>query len=247
MLRKKPTKLTAVLGLFLATAACAGDPDRSPEAQAVADTVNLVFHRAKWQQVPATPENHAEVIVFEQRVAFAGESALLDPEASRAIDRLLAEAKPAPGSLIRLSVAGSENGTANYDRITLQRLESVRMALSNRGYESTLADSESARVAALEAGEVGLTVTRYMAVLPECDQPQPLEPNPPRHELGFGCANAYNLGAMVADPADFARGRTLDPADAERASLTVQRYRVDDPLIDSLLLEDTRDQKPDIQ
>src|SRR5690606_35712342 len=134
-----------------------------------------------------------------------------DSTGSTAIDRLIAEAKPAPGDVIRLSVPGS-GGAESFDRMTLQRLESVRAALANRGYESALADTAVARVAALGEHEIGLTVTQTMAILPDCNQPQPLEPDPPVFERGFGCSNAYNLGLMVADPADLERGRSLDPA-----------------------------------
>lgn len=226
MLRQYRSKLTALFCLALATGSCAGDPERSPEEQAVADAVNVLFHHGKWRQVPATPENQAETIVFEQRVGFGSGTALLDRSGMSAIDRLIREADPAPGSLIRLSVAGSQDGTAAFDRMTLQRLESVRIALSNRGYESALADSAVARVAALQDDEVGLTVVKVMAILPDCNQPQPLAPDPPTFERGFGCSDAYNLGVMIADPADLARGRPLEPADAERASLSVFRYRI---------------------
>ncbi len=242
MLRTMRTKLTAFFCLSLAVAGCAGDPERAPEAQAVADVVNVVFHHGKWRQVPATPENQAEVIVFEQRVSFAAETALLDRPARQAIDRLLAEAEPAPGSLIRLSVPGIQNGTATFDRLTLQRLESVRGDLSSRGYESALADNTVARVAGLAGHEIGLTVSRMMAVLPDCDQRQPLEPDPPVFESGFGCANTYNLGVMIADPADLERGRTLDPADGERASLSIMRYRLDEADTEKLEEEDTKSQ-----
>ena len=240
MLRQHSFKLMALLCLTLATASCAGDPERSEDAQAIADAVNVVFHHGKWRQIPATPENQAETIVFEQRVTFGAETALLDSAGTAAIDRLLAEADPVPGSLVRLSVAGSQNGTATFDRMTLQRLESVRAALANRGYESALADSAVASVASLEDHEVGLTVTKVMAVLPDCNQPQPLEPDPPQFERGFGCSSAYNLGVMVADPADLEQGRPLDPADAERASLSILRYRIgeDEPLV----VEDTQAQ-----
>jgi pilus assembly protein CpaD len=236
------TKLIAAFSLALALIGCAGDPDRAPEAQAVADVVNVVFHHGKWRQIPSTPENQAEVIVFEQRVSFASETALLDRSARQAIDRLLAESDAQPGTLIRLSVPGGQQGATTFDRLTLQRLESVRSDLASRGYDSALADSAVARVGPLGDHEVGLTVSRWMAVLPDCDQPQPLEPARPSFDSGYGCANAYNLGVMVDDPADLARGRPLDPAEAERANLVIQRYRVDDPLLDTLLEEKTSKQ-----
>src|SRR3546814_12251558 len=69
MQRNLRFKLTAALSLALATAACAADPERSKEAQAIADTINVAFHHAKWRQVPAPPETKAETVAFEHRVA----------------------------------------------------------------------------------------------------------------------------------------------------------------------------------
>ncbi|MEO3429980.1 CpaD family pilus assembly lipoprotein [Pelagibius sp. CAU 1746] len=237
MLSHKKSGFTALFCLALATAGCAGDPDRDPGAQKVADAINSVFYNGKWQQVPATPENQAETIIFEQRVSFDDSAAVLDRRARRAIVRLLEEAAPNPNSLISLSVAGSGSAPATYDRLTLQRLEAVRLALSDLGYQSTLANTAEARVGALADDEVGLTVTKVMAILPDCNQPQPLEPDRPDFTRGFGCANAYNLGVMVADPADLERGRTLEPADAERHSESILRYRVGKE--DELQEEDT--------
>src|SRR3546814_3683092 len=98
------------------------------------------------------------------------------------------EADRSAGSLDRLSVPGIGDGSAAFDRLTLQRLEGVRNALTNRGYDSALADNSVTRVAALQPGEVGLTLTKIVAVLPDCNQPQPLEPNVPAQERGFGCS-----------------------------------------------------------
>jgi pilus assembly protein CpaD len=226
MLRHKRSSLTALFCLTLAVSGCAGDPERSPDAQAVADTINVVFHHAKWRQVPATPELQAETIIFEQRVAFAGNMAILDGPGRVAVDRLLNEAAPAPGSLVALSVGGSPVTGQTLDRLTLQRLESIRMALADRGFASALASDPAARVAALGEDEIGLTVAKVTAVLPDCEQSQPLAPNPPDFISAFGCANTSNLSVMVADPADLERGRTLEPADAEAASLSVLRYRI---------------------
>lgn len=231
---------TALLCLGLALAGCAGDPERSPEAQAVADTINVVFHHGKWRQIPATPADQVETIIFEQRVAFADASPLLDRAAREAIDRLLVEAKPDSGSLINLSLPKAGAGTTTLDRLSLQRLEAVRTVLADRGYPSALANDAAGRVAALGENEIGLTVAKVMAVLPECDQPQPLEPDRPDFNGGFGCANTNNLGVMVANPADLERGRPLEPADAEAHSLSVLRYRIGEPK--PLQEEDTKSQ-----
>lgn len=40
----------------------------------------------------------------------------------------------------------------------------------------------------------------------------------------FGCATAFNHGAMVADPADLVRGRTTGPAFGEHDVPAIQRY-----------------------
>jgi len=236
--KKFPT--AAALGLTLALGACAGDPDRAPEAQAVADTINVVFYHAKWQQIPATPENQVETIIFEHRVGFGPNAAVLDREGMEAVRYFLAEAKPESHQLINLSIAGGERGTARLDRLALLRLEAVRVALADLGYLSALATSEAGRVAPLSEGEVGLTVARSMAILPDCDQPQPLEPDPPEFNRGFGCSTTNNLGVMVANPSDLERGGPLGSADPEAAVLGIQRYRLGE--ITPLVEEDTKSQ-----
>jgi pilus assembly protein CpaD len=43
----------------------------------------------------------------------------------------------------------------------------------------------------------------------------------------LGCANAVNLGLMVADPADLVTGAPTAPADATREAEAIVRYRTD--------------------
>jgi Pilus biogenesis CpaD protein (pilus_cpaD) len=43
----------------------------------------------------------------------------------------------------------------------------------------------------------------------------------------FGCADMYNLGKMIAEPADLMRGRTLGNGDAASGVLGIERYRSD--------------------
>lgn len=234
----KLKRLTAALCLSLVTAACGTDPERSPEVRAVTDVVNHVFYHAKWQQIPASPENQAEAIVFQQGVFFNEGSGILDQEARRAIDELLSEAEPDPGTVVSL-IAGAGSNT-RYDRVTLQRLETVRLALADRGYEAILGNVPSVPAPAIERNEVRLSLTKFMPILPDCEQSQPLPPNVPDYDSAFGCATAHNLGVMVANPEDLVRVRTVEPADGEAAARSVERYRLGE--ITPLIVEDTSTQ-----
>ena len=50
--------------------------------------------------------------------------------------------------------------------------------------------------------------------------------NPNESQMSnFGCANAYNMGQMLARPRDAAVGRDPGPADATVSSAAIQRYR----------------------
>jgi pilus assembly protein CpaD len=40
-----------------------------------------------------------------------------------------------------------------------------------------------------------------------------------------GCANAVNLGLMIANPGDLAHGQALAPADGTNATFAIERYR----------------------
>lgn len=71
---------------------------------------------------------------------------------------------------------------------------------------------------------------RYAVAIPACgrtwtniahsmtNQPQP----------NFGCAVTANMAAQVADPADLATPRTMDPADAQRRAVVLEKYRKGD-------------------
>lgn len=231
---KAPTlnRLTAALSLSLLTAACGTDPDRTPATQGVADVINHVFYHAKWQQIPASPENHADAIVFQQSLFFADNASVVDRDGRRAIDQLLSEAEPDPNTVVNLTAGTGNNAT--YDRITLQRLEAVRLALADLGYEAVLGNAPRVPAPGAAANEVRLSVTKFMPILPNCEQPQPEQPDVPDFNGAFGCANANNLGVMVANPQDLVRGETLEPADGEALARSVQRYRVGEitPLVE---------------
>lgn len=70
---------------------------------------------------------------------------------------------------------------------------------------------------------------RYLVTLPACPDwsKQPWVGFTNTHASNFGCANAVNLGQMVAYPADLAEGRPLAAADGAPAAAAVNRYLTD--------------------
>ena len=81
---------------------------------------------------------------------------------------------------------------------------------------------------------------RSIVLPPSCaDWSQPSASNPANHPTGaLGCANAFNLGLMVAEPGDLVRGREAGAADGEAATLAIQRYRKGE--IRAPVLQDTQ-------
>jgi pilus biogenesis lipoprotein CpaD len=76
---------------------------------------------------------------------------------------------------------------------------------------------------------VEIVATTYSVRLPECPDWTRSPAFDPRNLplSNLGCANAVNLGLMIADPADLAQGRPLGPADGIREAEAVVRYRTD--------------------
>ena len=82
-----------------------------------------------------------------------------------------------------------------------------------------------------ERGDAGapirLSYLRYVAEAPECGQ-WPTNLADDRRNLpypNFGCAQQHNLAAQIANPADLLGPRTMEPADAERRSVVLDKYR----------------------
>jgi pilus assembly protein CpaD len=67
----------------------------------------------------------------------------------------------------------------------------------------------------------------YRAVIPRCGREwENLSSNGKNKPMGnFGCATSANLAAQIADPADIAHPRDLDPTDAGRRTTVIDKYR----------------------
>jgi len=79
------------------------------------------------------------------------------------------------------------------------------------------------------ANRAVVSIGRYAVTLPTC----PNWSQSLRYEFtnalssNYGCANATNLGLMVASPADLASGRPFTGIEAQPAASAVQRYLPD--------------------
>jgi pilus assembly protein CpaD len=196
------------------------------------------------QPVPSArvdPWPRASAVTYEHIIRFPTDSVEITPaEASRM--QAFLSALPADRR-ISVRVAGHADSRASeaYNlRLSDRRAQRVAELVKASGLVdievSTLALGEaspSGRRVGEEAWpydrRVEVLVSAYEVVLPGCpdwSRDPAFDPrNLPLSNLG--CANAVNLGLMVADPADLERGRPLGPADAVRESEAIVRYRTD--------------------
>ena len=187
---------------------------------------------ARWQQIDAPPENQVETVVFEHVVDFPSISSQPDdPEQRRFRDFVVVSNLTGADTII---LEGARNDSGTYTQRTEGQLAVLRDMLADMGLPSyTAAPTAVSRSRAQD--QVVIVVTRSIAVVPDCE--------PPQHSIGdrpdysYGCANNAALGLMVADPRDLNKGRALDPADGEKASLATRKYREGDQ--DKLQLEAT--------
>lgn len=141
----------------------------------------------------------------------------------QALDRFLAQHQVSRDDEIAVSTSFAD-GIAGTD---IARRNAVARILERRHF----------RVAALPdafdgepqvAGLVHVTVHRTLVTLPVC----PDWTGPARDDrenqpyANFGCADAINLGLMIARPSDLARGRTPGPLDGETGAAAIERYRL---------------------
>lgn len=153
-------------------------------------------------------------------VRFAGDEAVMGPRERVLLDAFLAQMSPRPSDRFLIDVArpgeGEDLVRARFDAV-MQRIRRIQP-----GAQGTLLAGGAAG-----PGSVRLMIGRYVALPPNC----PNWSGPGGTNAGnlphsnFGCANATNLSAMVADPADLLRGRELAPADGTAMAAAIARYR----------------------
>src|SRR5262245_49863621 len=105
------------------------------------------------------------------------------------------------------------------------RAERVSRSLSEAGARWVSTSVEPAMATGPNA--VVIVRSEYLLGVNNCPSFSPATIANPYESVmpGFGCANAYNMGQMLARPRDAAVGRPLGPADATVNAAAIARYR----------------------
>src|SRR5260370_4366504 len=110
---------------------------------------------------------------------------------------------------------------------TLQQLraQQIRQSLSSAGARWVGASVEPAML--MGPDQVVVVRSEYRLGTSNCPTYNPSSIGNPNESAmgGYGCADAYNMGQMLARPRDAAIGREPGPAEASVNASAVQRYR----------------------
>jgi pilus assembly protein CpaD len=174
-------------------------------------------------------------------VYFATDSAALSAQQSRDLARFLA-ALPESGRAVARVIGHADRRAGDAYNIDLSRRRAATVArvLQEAGVDpvevtvlpmgETMAEAAIGDVRGMARDrEVEIVIAGDEVVLPGCPnwtRDPGFDPlNLPLSNLG--CANAVNLGLMVADPTDLATGHPTSPADGAREAEAIVRYRTD--------------------
>ncbi len=122
-------------------------------------------------------------------------------------------------------------GSAN--QAAAQRIAGeVRYVLAASGVPTQMIDTRSYTALPRDTeAPVRIAYSRVVARTDQCGEwsDQVADTSENRNYENFGCATQQNLAAIVANPLDFAYPRATTPADAERRSNVLEKYRTGAP------------------
>jgi pilus assembly protein CpaD len=204
---------TSVLALCLAPLAMSACTD------------HRLVTEATWKQQEAPAQPQVQRVDVQHVVPFASKDLEVSDVEREALAMFVRQNNLQPGSHVAV---GAPTKTAAQAARSRNRLASVRNELQRMGISSSIVQAEPTNNQS--TGEEIVVFAQTVAVLPpDCpgyNQPVTLDYEW-RPNTRLGCANAVNLGLMVANPSDLAQGRPIGPADAEMSAAAVQRYRTD--------------------
>lgn len=183
---------------------------------------NHTYFHLDWIEKRPLIRSQAEPITVVHEIPFAGASVQLSDEAGARLIQFLRDNGAYEGA--RVEIDGPRLSGGQHDAMTAARIAALRQALTREGLSGEV-PTHPVTLLTKPDDRVTVTVTRAMAILPDCANRQPA--GSARIDYAWSCSNAASLGLMVADPLDLERGRALGPADGQASAQGVQRYRTD--------------------
>lgn len=202
--RAPPFRLLLALGLAASAAGCAAG-DKTVEVGGL------------------TPTEHYSISVapHDDQILLAPHAQALSPAQSAALADLVGRWRDAGDGPVRIQTP-SRGGEEAYRAAAL-----VQDALYGLGLRP-----DQVQVANYEPGArirppIVVGFTRYEAQGPRCGRNWSNFTATSANGVtaNFGCANTANVAAMIANPADLLRPRTMDPSDADRRDTVLGKYR----------------------
>ena len=188
-------------------------------------TDHRLVTEATWKQQEPVARPEVRRVDAQHVIAFAPKDLEMSDVEREALAMFVRQSNLQPGS--HVAVAAPTKNPTQVAR-SRNRLASVRNELQRMGISSSIVQAEPTNNQS--TGDEVVVFAQTVAVLPpDCpgyNQPIALDYEW-RPNTRLGCANAVNLGLMVANPNDLAQGRPIGPADAESNTLAIQRYRTD--------------------
>ncbi len=214
-------RLLPALGAVALLGACHVDPNTQNPIELF--TSHTTDH-GNWNQIPARIQTSVETVTFVHATNFEpGETELSEAELNRLL-AFLQTSSVHQGA--RIEIDGPRASGSYFDPVTAARVAEIEAALSNIGLRSEIPVRPNTTLLRPDDA-IAVSVTRAVAVIPDCSAPQPEAAARPQYN--FSCSTAASLGMMVANPLDLKTGRNEGAADGEKAARVIQLYRQRQP------------------
>ena len=177
-------------------------------------TLGLAACVAEYTKSEAPDQLRVDGAESRRELTFATGSAYLTPGELRRLDGWVLSGSIRPADRVTIAAAGPPG-------LAQQRAAAISRELLRYGIVT-----QTLALDAVPANGAILSVGRYAVTLPTCPNwSQSLSYEfTNAFSSNYGCANAINLGLMVASPGDLVSGRSLTGADAQLAAEAVKRY-----------------------
>jgi pilus assembly protein CpaD len=138
------------------------------------------------------------------------------------LDAFVREFIQAGGETFEITIADG-GGKAKERSAVVEHLQRQLLRMGLRSDEISIKHVESTSA----NGPVVLSFERFRVAYGDCGNHPRGAGQVPLNDmaLDFGCATRTNIAAMASNPADLDRPRRLQPADAMRRSMVIERYR----------------------